>query len=70
MGMMILDVKPRDVQVTMEMSAVELRGILDFIQKAEPLYSKVFGDQERLGHLFVRDQFAPVLTQLLRDIKQ
>lgn len=67
--MIILNVVPKDIHVTIELSLVEVNRLLDFLNRCEVKYNK----EEEMDFVessdFVTRVFFPKLNQLSEDLK-
>ena len=68
--MQILDIIPREIHVGFEVSSNEALAILDFIEKAKPLYAKVHSDVPIDGSLSVIEEFEQHLNAVKEALEK
>ena len=68
--MEVIDVFPKDVHVLIDFSSEEIRGILDFHEKAMSLYAKVYSDGSTEQSASVIDEFNSQLKSILKVIEK
>jgi len=74
--MKVVDIVPRQIYVKMEFSDVECQDILDFFEKAIPLYAKVHFDTKVHfdspidDSLSIADNFRSELKSIVKTIKE
>jgi hypothetical protein len=68
--MKVVDIVPKQIYVKMEFSDVECQDILNFFEKAIPLYAKVHFDSPIDDSLSVADNFRSELKSIVKTIKE
>jgi len=68
--MRILTVEPKDIHVTADFSYAEIKHILNWAEKAHPLYQKVYTDENTSESSYVQDVFINSLRVLADDIEK
>lgn len=68
--MKVVDIVPKQICVNMEFSEIECHAILDFFDKAVPLYKKVHFDAEIDHSLSVVEDFDRQLKSVTKTIKE
>ena len=68
--MKVVDIQPKDVHVTLELSVSEIGRFLDFCEKAMPLYAKVYKDSDASSGDYVAEEIALPLKDIFDDIKK
>lgn len=68
--MQILNVQPKQVHVTFELSIEEIARILDYYDLANPLYMKVMKDADTKTGEYMETEFIGTLRQIFEDIKK
>jgi len=68
--MEVIDVFPKDVHAVIEFSSEEIRGILNFLEKAISLYAKVHSDGSAEQSDSVIEEFESQLKSVLKVIEK
>jgi len=68
--MNIIDVQPKEVHATLEVSIKEIAHILTFYDSARPLYDKVFSDSMGEEGEYMESEFIAKLRVLLEDVQK
>ena len=68
--MKIVDIIPRQICVTIELSAEECASLSDFFEKAMLLYAKVYSDDQADDSLSVADDLTHQLKTVVKTIKE
>ena len=67
--MKVLSVQSKDVYVTLEFPASQIRQIIDFNEKSLMLYKKVYLDEAGDNLEFIEAGYNDILKQILREIE-
>jgi len=68
--MRVIDIVPRDIYATMEFSTEEIRDLSHFLEKAIPLYNKVYLNGPIEQSLRSIDNFKKQLKSISEAIKK
>ncbi len=68
--MKILDVQPKEVHVTFELSMQEIAHVLTFYDSARPLYDKVFADQRSEEGEYMTNEYIAKLRLIFEDVRK
>jgi len=68
--MRIISVEPKDIHVEIDFSLFEIKRILNFFDKAYPLYQKVYSDEDTDESSFIQDIFVSKLESLIKDLEK
>ena len=67
--MKVVEIVPRQIYVKMEFSDVECQNILNFFERAIPLYAKVHLDSDIDDSLSVAENFRSELKSIVKTIR-
>lgn len=68
--MEILNVQPKQIHVTFELSIQEIGHILDFYDLANPIYAKVMKDSDMATGEYMDGEFIAKLRQIYDDVRK
>ena len=68
--MIILDVQPKEIHVTIELGIEEIARILDFFDLVSPIYAKMMKDSDIETGDYVADEFIGKLRLVHDDVKK
>jgi hypothetical protein len=68
--MNIINVQPKDVHVTLEVSIEEIARILDYYDLANPLYTKVMKDVDIKTGEYMENEFISKLRLIFDDVRK
>ena len=66
--MRVIDVYPKDVHVTLEISLKELKMLQSYIKISMPFYGKVVEDYEERS--FLEHNFLPAISDVIKQTEQ
>ena len=68
--MKILDVRPKEIHVTLEIGIEEIARILEFFDLVSPIYTKMMKDSDIATGDYVADEFIGKLRLVYDDVKK
>jgi len=68
--MNVVDVYPKDIHASLEVSIKEIAHILTFYDDARPLYDKVFADSMGEEGEYMENEFIAKLRQVFENVQK
>jgi hypothetical protein len=68
--MNVVDVYPKDIHASLEISIKEIAKILTFYDDARPLYDKVFADSMGEEGEYMENEFIAKLRQVFENVQK